>query len=142
MGRKMKKSILTTQILIMAGLVFFIVGVLSAAGVTTPPTEITIDNQVYKNKTKGTVLFHHLKHTSDYKVACADCHHVYKDGKNVWKAGDEVKKCSECHNPEKADGKMVTLQNAFHNNCKDCHKKSGKDTAPSTKCNGCHAAKS
>lgn len=138
----MKKGILATQILILAGLVFVIVGMLNAAGVTTPPTDITINNQVYKSKTKGTVMFHHLKHTSDYNAACTDCHHVFKDGKNVWKAGDAVQKCSECHNAEKAEGKVANLQNAFHKNCKDCHKKSGKETAPSTKCNGCHAAKS
>jgi len=138
-GMKMKKRILATNILILAGLVFFVAGVLNAAGVVTPPTDITINNQGYKNITKGPVLFHHQKHSSDYKVACTECHHVYKDGKNVWKQGDEVKKCSVCHDPEKAQDKVLSLQNAYHTDCKECHKKSGKDTAPSTKCNGCHA---
>jgi hypothetical protein len=141
-GNKMKKSILATYILILAGLVFFAVEALWAAAVTAPPTDITINNTAYKNDTKGPVLFHHSKHSKDYKAACTECHHVYKDGKNVWKEGDDVQKCSVCHDPEKDQGKAVKLQAAFHNNCKDCHKKSGKDTAPSTKCNGCHAAKS
>jgi hypothetical protein len=64
------------------------------------------------------------------------------DGKNTWKEGDEVKTCVSCHDPEKTQDKVVKLQTAFHNDCKECHKKSGKDTAPATKCNGCHATAS
>jgi hypothetical protein len=136
---KMKKNILAAYITIIIGIIFMTVGIMSAADVTTPPEKVTIDNKVYKDDKKGAVEFSHLKHTKDYKATCTDCHHEYKDGKNIWKAGDAVKKCSACHDPENDQGNAKKLQTAYHNNCKDCHKKSGKDTAPSTKCNDCHA---
>jgi hypothetical protein len=135
----MKKSIFATYLSLLVGILFITVGLLSAADVTTPPTDVTINNKGYKNDTKGPVVFHHVKHVADYKVACTDCHHEYKDGKNIWKAGDPVKTCVTCHDPEQAKDKVLKLQTAFHNNCKDCHKKSGKETAPSTKCNDCHS---
>ncbi|MFH0810505.1 MAG: cytochrome c3 family protein [Pseudomonadota bacterium] len=89
-----------------------------------------------KGATKGAVEFTHKKHV-DLKTACADCHHVYKDGKNVWKQGDPVQKCDACH---KTGPKPIALKDAFHNNCwKGCHvkeKKAGKP-APTT-CTECH----
>ena len=48
-------------------------------------------------RTKASVELTHKQHAEAHKVACAECHHVYKDGKNVWKQGDKVQKCSECH---------------------------------------------
>ena len=117
------------------GLVFATVGVLTAADV---PDEIMIENKGYKKDKKGPVKLTHKKHAVDYKVACNDCHHVYKDGKNVWKEGEPVQKCSECHDPKKKQGNTMKLQNAYHKNCKNCHKDSGKATAPHKKCNDCH----
>jgi len=116
-------------------------GVLTAADV---PETITIENSGYKKDKKGPVSFSHKKHHDEYKVACSDCHHVYKDGKNVWKEGDPVKKCSECHDPLKKQGKVKKLQNAYHRNCKNCHKalqKEGKPAGPFKKCNDCHQKK-
>ena len=55
----------------------------------------------------------HKKHAADYKVKCADCHHEYKDGKNVWKDTDPVKKCSVCHDPEEKKGTADKLQNGL-----------------------------
>ena len=90
---------------------------------------------------KGKVVFSHEKHGKDYAVTCAECHHVYEAGKNIWKEGDEVKKCKDCHvleDTKTADGaKVMKLQNAFHKNCKDCHK--DKDKGPYKKCEECHA---
>ena len=92
---------------------------------------------------KGPVKLTHKKHSADYKVACADCHHEYKDGKNVWKEGDPVKKCSACHDANEKKDKADKLQNAYHKNCKDCHKKAVEEgkvkDAPFKKCNDCHA---
>jgi len=81
-----------------------------------------------------------LKHQKDYKITCTECHHLYKDGKNTWKEGvTKVQKCSECH--KAADqGKILSLQNAYHKHCKDCHTKmktEGKKTGP-TLCAQCH----
>jgi len=124
-------------------LLFFTVGALIAADVAD---EVTIDSKGYQKDKKGPLKLSHKKHSVDYKIACADCHHEYKDGKNVWKDCDPVKKCGECHNPLKKDGKVLKLQNAFHRNCKNCHKEvNAKDAgkkAPFKKCTECHKKKS
>jgi hypothetical protein len=93
-------------------------------------------------KTKPGVEFTHKKHHDAYKIACAECHHVYKDGKNVWKDGDKVQKCEECHKAAD-EGKVMKVQLALHKNCKDCHvklKNEGKKTGP-TVCAQCHKEK-
>ncbi len=137
----MSKRFTTVLMAIFTGMFFLTVGVLTAADV---PKEILIENSYAKDK-KGPVKFSHEKHHADYKIACTECHHVFKDGKNVWKDGEPVQKCSACHNPEKAEkGEPMKLQNAYHKNCKDCHKaleKEGKPTGPFKKCNDCHAKK-
>ena len=86
----------------------------------------------------------HKKHVADYKVKCAECHHVYKEKKNVWKEGDPVQKCGECHDPKAKKGEGIKLQSAFHKNCKTCHKdleKAKKKTGPVKKCKECHEKK-
>jgi hypothetical protein len=138
----MDKKLLSLLIVVFTGLLFLTGGVLIAADV---PDEVNIENQGYKADKKGPVKLSHKKHSTDYKVACTDCHHDYKDGKNSWKEGDPVKKCGECHNPEAKEGEAMKLQNAYHKNCKDCHKAlvtEGKsEKAPFKKCNDCHAKK-
>ena len=138
----MKKRMTTIACIVLAGIAFVMVGVLTAADA---PDDVTIENDGYKSNKKGPVKLTHKKHSTDYGAKCTDCHHDYKDGKNVWKEGDPVKKCGECHDPKKKQGKkQYKLQNAFHKNCKDCHKeanKSGKK-APYKKCNDCHEKKS
>ena len=64
-------------------------------------------------KAKGPVTFDHAKHGKD----CASCHH--KD-----KAGAE-QKCTKCHG-DKTEGKKLSAKEAFHTQCKDCHKKANK----------------
>jgi len=138
----MNKRLLTLAMVVFTGLLFLTVGVLIAADV---PDEITIKNKGYEKDRKGPVILHHKKHHDDYKVACTECHHDYKDGKNVWKEGAPVKKCSECHDPLKKEGKVMKLQNAYHRNCKNCHKeviaKDATKKAPYKKCTKCHEKK-
>ena len=139
----MNKRLLTLAMVIFAGLLFLTVGVLTAANVQD---EVKIENKGYQKDKKGQVKFSHKKHHDDYKVACTECHHDYKDGKNVWKDADPVKKCSECHDPLKKKDKVMKLQNAYHRNCKNCHKAHVKDNpkseAPYKKCTKCHLKKS
>jgi hypothetical protein len=138
----MDKKLLTLLTVVVAGFLFLSVGALTATDV---PDEIMLENEGYAKDIKGPVKLTHKKHSEDYKVACTDCHHVFKDGKNVWKEGDPVQKCSECHDPKGKDPKVLKLQNAYHKNCKDCHKalqKEGKPTGPFRKCNDCHEKKS
>ncbi|HDZ22968.1 MAG TPA: hypothetical protein ENH70_00335 [Desulfobacteraceae bacterium] len=137
----MNKKLLTVLLVGLTGLLFLTVGVLVAADV---PDQITIQNTGYKKDKKGPVHFTHKKHHADYKVACAECHHNYENGKNVWKEGDPVKPCKQCHNPLKKQGKVPKLQNAYHKDCKGCHKalaKAGKKTGPFKKCSQCHQKK-
>jgi hypothetical protein len=135
----MKNKLLTLVLVALTGCIFLAVGALTAADV---PDEVSISNDGYKKDKKGPVKLSHKKHHADYKVACTDCHHDYQKGKNVWKEGDPVKKCGDCHNPKKKQGKVPKLQNAYHKNCKNCHKdlvKAGKSKkAPYKKCNDCH----
>ena len=136
----MKNVLLNIMILALGGLLFLAVGTLTAADVAD---DVVIENKGYKKDQKGRVKLSHKKHSADYKVACTDCHHDYKDGKNVWTEKDPVKKCVDCHDPNKSEGKIKKLQTSFHKNCKDCHKETvkGGKKAPYKKCNDCHAKK-
>jgi hypothetical protein len=111
------------------------------------PDTITMESKVYKKHKKALVNFNHKKHNVDYGIACTDCHHVYKDGKNVWKEGDAVQKCDACHTEAKAakddkSSKMEKIKkyhySAIHENCKGCHKEMKKGPA---KCAECHPKK-
>lgn len=136
----MRKGLLSIITLTLTGL-FIFSGIIIASD--TPET-IIIDGKSYNKDIKGPVNFHHVKHNMEYKVACAECHHVYKDGNNTWKEGDPVQKCVECHDPLKSDGNVKKLMLAFHNNCKNCHKKAANEEgkeAPYKKCEGCHQEK-
>ena len=120
----MAKRLLT--ILAVAGLMCS-VALLGLSGAAEQKAAEVMDIQatLWKAHTKGPVNFQHKKHAEEYKVKCDNCHHVYENGKNVWKEGDKVQKCQECHNeatikgekklPE--DKQKLNLKLAFHNNC-------------------------
>ena len=137
----MKKRILFLSIVIISIALFTGVGILIATDVQD---EISVYSDAFKKHKKGAVKLTHKKHNVDYKVACTECHHVYKEGKNVYKEGDPVQKCSECHDAVKSEGKVKKLMLAYHRNCQGCHKgleKAGKKTGPTKKCNDCHEKK-
>ena len=104
-----------------------------------------IETKVMKPKDlKPGVGFTHKKHAVDYKIACTECHHTYKDDKDVWNQDGEVQKCIECHDMMKTDGKVLKYKLAMHGNCQGCHKKAeaaGQPTGPTKKCNDCHTGK-
>jgi hypothetical protein len=131
----MKKRILTITALALGGVFFLTTAILTAAD---SPDEVIINTEGYKSDKKGPVPLSHAKHSEEYDIGCDACHHEYEDGENVWKEGDPVKKCVECHDTQKSDGDVKKLQIAFHNNCKNCHKEVG-DQAPSKKCTDCHS---
>lgn len=124
---------MVTVFLTVAGLA----GLLVAADA---PDKVNIQDPLFDKPKKGPVALDHKKHVEVHKVGCNECHHPKDyDGKTSnYKQGDPTPKCSECHKAEKTD-KIDKLQNAFHNNCKECHKKIGK--GPEKKCNECHAEK-
>lgn len=137
-----KKGILATLPTILLPLILLTVGAIIAA---EAPKETLIKNEGYKSDKKGPVKLSHEKHVKEYGAACDSCHHVYEDGKNVWKEEDPVQKCSECHDPNKNKGNAKRLQLAYHKNCKDCHKeyteKHPDAKAPYKSCNDCHQKK-
>ncbi len=140
---KFKNGVLMIAILAVAGLLFIAVDAMTA---TEPPDEILINNSGYKKKREGPVKFDHLKHSKEYGAKCTDCHHDYQDGKNVWKEGDPVKDCKECHDPNgKHKDSPMGLRYAYHDNCEDCHEKvdkeEGKNAPRKTKCRDCHEKK-
>ena len=136
---------------VVAAALFLWVGAYAAE--TEPPDEVTIHSKLWTADKYEPVKLSHKKHMDEYKIECVECHHVYKDGKNVWKKGDEVQMCDKCHTCVKTgkalkdatpEEKKLSLYNAFHDNCKGCHKKYDKEKntkdAP-TKCTDCHAKK-
>jgi hypothetical protein len=105
-----------------------------------PDKDLTINSaDVFKEKKQSPVVFSHDKHKG---FKCTDCHHEYKDGKNVWQEGQEVKKCGSCHKLQD-DGKVVKLEKAFHDQCINCHKEQKKQSKPTgpTSCTKCHPKK-
>jgi hypothetical protein len=118
------------------------------------PDTIEIKSALWPNPTKTPTTFSHKKHQEEYKIACTECHHVYKDGKNVWKKGDPVQKCDVCHTEPTIQGEMklppdkkkLNLKIAFHTNCVQCHQDlRKKDPAKYAKipvtCAQCHPVK-
>jgi len=145
---RVDKKLLILLAGLMSAVFLLTVGVPSATDV---PDVVKMESKVYPKHTKPIVTLSHKKHSVDYKIACTECHHVYKDGKNTWKEGDEVKKCDACHcEPKKPKGDKTKMKkaekikkyhySAIHANCRDCHKqlkKEKKATGPVT-CVKCH----
>lgn len=136
---------------IVAVLLVFAASLAVIAAEAQPPDMVTIKAALWPTPTKAPVELTHKKHAEDHKIACADCHHKYEGGKNVWKQGDAVQKCEACHTDPTIQGEKklpeaqqkLNLKLAFHNNCQECHKaakqKDANSKAPVV-CTGCHPA--
>ena len=146
----LKKKFFIVLAVALSAVFFLTIGSLTAMDM---PDTITMNSKVFSKHTKNLVTFHHKKHADNAKISCTDCHHVYKDGKNVWKEGDPVKKCDTCHTktgkPPKGMKKAEKIKEyckyAMHANCKGCHKKMIDKKSPMgkklRKCSGCHPNK-
>jgi len=144
-------------------LLFAAVGLYAA---TTVPDVIKLEDKEYKKYTRPIVEFHHKKHAEEYaakfpdfyKNGCGECHHD-ANGKPLTnlQPGDHVKRCIECHTKpgeltgRKAKGlsekQLLEYQaNAFHENCRGCHRaynkkyklKSKDEGYAPTTCSKCH----
>ncbi|MEN8691079.1 MAG: cytochrome c3 family protein [Desulfobacterales bacterium] len=154
----MKTRSLLIAMVIGAAVVFFAAGIYAA---TKVEDMVKIQDKGCEY-TKGIVEFSHKKHSEDYakkspdlyKDKCGTCHHDDK-GKPLVDiaAGQEVKRCIECHKkcgeppkgkdaPKLSDKeKLEYVAQAFHVNCRDCHKaynKANKTKAAPTTCTKCH----
>ena len=85
----MKKQSLLVLVVVSLSVVFLFAVVYATQ---QAPDTITMESKLFPKHTKSLVNFKHNKHNVDYKIACADCHHMYKDGKNVWKEADAEQK--------------------------------------------------
>lgn len=98
------------------------------------PQKLVIASEDYSKRRLGPVAFSHMKHNMEYGVTCAECHH--------WQDEDPAYQCSACHDPDQKQGKVLKLKNAFHADCKGCHKEVAEagryPNAPYQKCNYCH----
>jgi hypothetical protein len=143
----MKKMITVLSVAVLVGLpLVFGATFVQAADAVKAADIIKIDQpaEVFKGgkKKKTPTEFTHAKHEKDYKIACIECHHTDDAAKMA--AGEKPKSCvaADCHGPvEKVVNgkKMVDAEKAYHNNCKDCHKKGKKGP---TKCKDCHPGSS
>lgn len=93
--------------------------------VAAPPDKVVIKEI---QKMKGPVAFDHKAHAALAKD-CKACHHADAAGKEQG--------CSKCHG-DKTEGKKLSLKEAFHKQCKDCHTKMAKGPV---KCDECHQKK-
>ncbi len=136
----MTKKLLTLLVVAGVAVIFAATGI--QAGTEVKDT-FTLEDPGYKKPKKRApkfkpVEFTHKKHAEDYKIGCGDCHHD-KEGKPLasLKMGDDVQKCSECHNKFKKDKKnkkdIMVHENALHGNCVGCHKDFNKKKNPADK---------
>lgn len=96
--------------------------------------------EVFMKRERPPVNFPHNRH-AEAGFSCKDCHHQYKNGKNVLdestlQEGNQEIKCSACHTPQF----RIDLQRAFHYQCLSCHKKNEREkkkTGPRF-CGECH----
>jgi len=144
----MSKRLLTTLI------VTVFVGAVTLFAAQQAPDTLVIQSKLWNKHTKSAVTLSHKKHSTEYNNKCIDCHHIIKDGKNVWKEGDEVQKCMECHNESTIKGEKklskdkqkLNLKLSYHSNCQGCHKKLKKQDKKKyskipTTCVKCHPKK-
>ena len=150
----MKRIGMMVSIVVFIALCYSMIAAVCAEQQPVEP-EFQIDNRKeFAKSVQGPVLLTHEKHSKEHKVACTECHHVYKDDQNIWKEDDKVEKCVTCHPTDRTaatekfgETKKLDLKNAFHKNCQTCHKEVNKtkvdatgEMAP-TKCKECHGEK-
>ena len=161
-----RRSILLVAVI--AGMTVFLLAAGLYAG-TEVKDVIKLQEPSYEH-TKGIIEFSHTKHHDEYAKkapdlytdGCGACHHDAdnKPLKNL-KAGDNVKRCVECHKKpgevpkelkkewkakkvSKKEQDKISLEyhaEALHENCRGCHKdynKKYKTKDAPTSCTKCH----
>lgn len=117
-----------------------ITGLALAPPLMAQPDEILLNHsKAFGRSRLNPVRFSHEKHMSDFD--CLDCHHRYKDKKNVLdtselEEGSPAAQCTTCHNP----ASNCQLQTVFHKQCLGCHtqlQKTGRKSGPRM-CIECH----
>jgi hypothetical protein len=82
---------------------------------------LVVDNSIFNKPVRAPALFEHDVHNETAGIDdCAECHHLYEDGKRVEDESSEDQACSECHSLKGGNGNP-SLRRAYHLNCKGCH---------------------
>jgi hypothetical protein len=82
----------------------------------------------------------HFRHVKAHENKCEQCHHEYDEKtKTLFYAKGREGTCRYCHKEEPEDNRM-SMRNASHTSCVDCHLKTkAKDlTSGPINCEGCH----
>lgn len=125
------------------GVVVLCLGLLGVLGAQSgalyePPVVSRLQISTNKPRKRPPVLFSHQVH-EQARVDCRQCHHEYRQGRNLWQQGQPVQKCGECHGPFPR-AERLDLKNAYHRQCKGCHLKrrqQGRLAGP-IHCRDCH----
>ena len=165
----MNRKFLKISAIVGIAILFVVAGIYAKS----VPDMIKLEDPAYKEHKKGVVEFSHGKHQTDYaqqypelyKNGCGECHHDENNKPlSSLKVGDDVKRCIECHKipgevpkdlkkkwrkekVSKKDKKKKSLEyhaEAYHENCRVCHKKFNKKYKPKkapTTCAKCHPKK-
>jgi len=109
--------------------------VLATASAWSQDDMTIVDNAAFDNPQRTPSVFVHDTHNEAAGIDdCAECHHVYEDGKRIEDESSEDQSCSECHDMEGSEG-QPSLTKAFHANCKGCHQAQEKGPIM---CGECH----
>jgi hypothetical protein len=113
-----------------------LIGIVLAITLAWSQDDMTVvDNAVFDNPQRTPSVFAHDTHNEAAGIDdCAECHHVYEDGKRLEDESSEGQSCSECHDL-KSTGGQPSLIKAFHANCKGCHQEQSKGPIM---CGECH----
>ena len=113
-----------------------LIGVVPALTPAWSQDDMTVvDNAAFDHPQRTSSGFIHDEHNQTAGIDdCAECHHLYEDGKLVEDESSEDQRCSECHDL-KASGDQPSLIKAFHTNCKGCHQ--AQEKGPIL-CGECH----
>ncbi len=96
-----------------------------------------MDTSTFETPRRPGAVFAHDDHNeaAGLEDNCAICHHVYENGKLVEDESSEDSPCSECHGISAGPENGISLVNAFHKRCRDCHFDAGKGPVL---CGQCH----
>jgi hypothetical protein len=122
------------------GLILGVMGVMGAQGgaLNEPPATSLLRIPVAGSRQKPPVKFSHQRHEA-VRVACTQCHHEYRNRRNVWHKGLPAPQCPTCHGL-RPEARRLDLKNAYHRQCKGCHLRLGQQgrAAGPIECRGCH----
>jgi hypothetical protein len=156
-GEEMSKKLVIVLVIAVAGMFF-------AGGIYAKVADvINLQEKSCPPSSKPVVEFNHKAHSDEYikKYAkafpngCGQCHHDAKHKPIAGLTADsKVQHCIECHKqcgeaPKGKDapkldkaGKLQYLAEAYHDDCRTCHRDFNKEFNPAKKapvtCNDCH----